>query len=385
MQLRDISFGSLRRRWLKGLFVSLALALGVGTLVAVVSLTRAARAEIGDELDRFGANIIVTPRSTVMDLVYGSVDLGGVAVDHEQLRTGDVATIRSIHHRRNLSAVAPKLIGTTGTGSDRVVLVGADMAQEPGVKQWWRIDGRWPSSHDEVLVGSELAHRLGVKPGDALAVAGRDLRVAGVIGPTGALDDHAVIADLAFAQEALGRPGELSAVEVSALCQGCPIEDIVSQIAGALPHARVMPIRQAVAARERAVDQMTRFAWIVSVLVLAAGALVVATTMTASVSERTREIGILRAVGFRQSHVARIVLLEAAVTSAAGGALGWGLGTAAAVLLGGPVADIATPVAADPSLAMAAFGLALGLGLVAAIYPAIRASRLDPAQAFREM
>lgn len=385
MQLRDISFGSLRRRWLKGAFVALALALGVGTLVAVVSLTRAARAEITDELDRFGANILVTPRSTMLDLAYGSIDLGGVALENERLRAGDVARIRSIHHRRNLSAVAPKLIGAIGQGGDRMLLVGADMRQERLVKPWWRVDGAWPASADEVLVGSELAKRRGYGVGSAIDLGGRSLRVTGLIGPTGALDDHALVAALDTAQAILARQDELTAIEVSALCRGCPIEDIVSQIAAALPHARVLPIRQAVAARERAVGQMTRFAWIVSVIVLVAAALVVTTTMLASVAERTREIGILRAVGFRQAHVMRIVLLEIALTSVAGGALGWTLGTLAAFGLGGAVADLATPVQPDLALGGAALALAVGLGVIAGIYPALRASRLDPAQAFREV
>ena len=60
MQLRDITLGSLKRRPTRGAFVVAVLAPGVGPLVALVSLTRAIQSEIGDELDRFGANIVVT-------------------------------------------------------------------------------------------------------------------------------------------------------------------------------------------------------------------------------------------------------------------------------------------------------------------------------------
>jgi putative ABC transport system permease protein len=106
--------------------------------------------------------------------------------------------------------------------------------------------------------------------------------------------------------------------------------------------------------------------------------------MLASVAERTREIGILRAVGFRQWHVMRIVLLEVAVTSLVGGALGWALGTIAAFGLGRAVADLETAVLPDGTMAASALGLALLLGVSAGVYPALRAARMDPTQAFRE-
>jgi putative ABC transport system permease protein len=307
-----------------------------------------------------------------------------VAVENQRLVTEDVARIRSIRHRRNLSAVAPKLIGAIDGAGGRMIVVGADLRQERIVKPWWQIEGNWPASTEDVLIGSELARRDGRTAGDLLELGHRVVRVAGVIGPTGSLDDHAIIASLDVVQQVLGRPGELSAIEVSALCRGCPIEDIVAQTGAALPHARVLPIRQAVAARERALEQMTHFAWIVSIVVLAAAALVVSTTMLASVAERTREIGILRAVGFRQVHVMRIVLLEVAVTSLVGGALGWGLGTVAAFGLARSVADLDASVLPDGTMAAAALGLALLLGVGAGVYPALRAARMDPTQAFRE-
>lgn len=385
MQLRDISFGSLRRRRLRGGFVVAALALGIGTLVALVSLTRAIQTDIGDELDRFGANIVVTPRSTMVDLAYGGVDLGGVSVDGQRLTLDDTARIRTIHNSRNISAVAPKLIGTTRIGDQKVVLAGAVLRQERGVKGWWQFDGEWPVRADEVIIGSEAAARLGAKPGTTLRVGDRQFHVTAVVQPTGAMDDHAVFADLSTVQTLLGRPDELSVIEVSALCRGCPIEDIVAQIGAALPHARVLPIRQAVAVREQAVAQMTNFAWLVAVVVLAAAVLVVMTTMLASVTERTQEIGILRAVGFRQSHVVRIILVEVAIVSAVGGLTGWvvGLGGAAAFARYG--AQLATPIRPDLTLAAASLGVAVLLGVVAGLYPALRAARLDPAQAFRQV
>jgi putative ABC transport system permease protein len=211
------------------------------------------------------------------------------------------------------------------------------------------------------------------------------VQVAGVIKATGAIDDRAVFSDLGLAQRTLGRPDAISLIEVSALCRGCPIEDIVSQISAVLPHARVMPIRQAVAARERAVGQLTRFSYAVSALLLIVATLVVMTTMMASVTERTHEIGILRAVGFRRTHVATVILIETLAVTASGGLAGWAAGLLAARAFGPAFGQITTPIALDPWLAAVAIGFAVLIGIVGGAYPAMRAARMDPALALRQV
>lgn len=385
MQIRDIAWSSLKRRKGRFGFVLAALALGVGTIVALVALTRAMQAEVSDELDRFGANIIITPKSSALDLGYGGLAVGGVTVDAKTLRLEDVPKIRTIPNRRNINAVAPKLIGTTELDGSRLLLVGVDHGQEARVKSWWHVDGRLARTDDEVLLGAEAARALKRRPGDSLTITGQSRTVTGVVASTGSIDDQAVFVAYSVAEQALGRRGAVSLIEVSALCRGCPIEDIVNQIATVLPNARVAPIRQAVAARERTMLQFTRFGYAVAVLVLLVGVLVVMSTMMASVTERTSEIGILRAVGYRRAQVARVILLEALVINVAGGLVGWAVGSLAARLAGPAIAQLANPVAVPWALAPVAVVLAALIGTAGGAYPAIRAAQMDPVHALRHL
>ena len=385
MQLRHIAFASLNRRKGRFAFLLVALTLGVGTVIALVSLSTAMRAAVSDELDRFGANIIVTPRSQSISLAYGGLDVGDIAVDSRALSSEDAGRIRTIPNSRNISTVAPKLVGTVEIDNTRVVLVGVDFRQERRVKGWWTIDGQFAATTDDVMLGADASRMLQKGTGDTLMIGDRPRRVTAVVGPTGSVDDQSVFADLGVVQLRLNLPDAVSFIEVSALCRECPIEDIVAQIGVVLPHARVAPIRQAVAARERAVLQFTRFAYAVSLVVLLVGGLVVMTTMMASVTERTQEIGILRAVGFRRTQVARVILLEALGVTVVGGLLGWLAGTAAARALGPVLAELTTPVPADGRLLFVAIALAVLLGTGGGIYPALRAARMDPSQALRHI
>lgn len=385
MQLRDIAWRSLKRRRARFAFMLAALALGSGTVVALTALSGAMQREIGDELDRFGANIVVTPKTRTVDVGYGGLAVAGLNIDAQSLSTKDAQLIRTIRHSRNVSAVAPKLLGTSLVNQSPALVIGTVFAQERGIKSWWTMTGRFAENANEALVGSELARELKLATGSPVTLADRALTVAGVLAATGSVDDQALFADLALVQEVLKRPGAVSVIDVSALCRGCPIDDIVSQIAAVLPHARVAPIAQAVATRERSVREFTRFSYAVSVIVLFVGLMVVLTTMMGAVTERTQEIGVLRAIGFRQRQVAAVFFMESAAINVAGGFVGWVAGTAAAAGLGPMLTSLSHPIEPSATLAAVAMGIAVLVGATGSAYPALRAARMEPSRALRHL
>ncbi len=110
MRLSTISLNNLRRRRGKAALLVLGLAVGVATVVSMLAITTALRADTERKIDQFGANILVVPRSDDLALSYGGVAVGvGSAV--EELSAEDVASIRTIKNSENISTVAPKLLG----------------------------------------------------------------------------------------------------------------------------------------------------------------------------------------------------------------------------------------------------------------------------------
>ncbi len=414
MRISTIAFANLKRRKGKALFLIVGIALGIGTAIALLTLSASIKEEIGTQLDRFGANIVVVPQSNSLSLDYGGVSVSSVSFDVHQLRDEDARNVLDIPYRNRLSIISPKLLGAVRIADKEVLLAGVDFKSELLLKRWWHITGDEPVGENDLLVGYEAAEALSLieptggmknmKPmdhsemdstsrsqmagqfriiQDRLQVAGSEHRVAGVLAPTGAPDDRMIFAPLAQVQALLKKPGELSVIEVSALCKDCPVGDIVAQIAERLPNAKVSAIQQSVRARTETVERLTRFAAVVASLVLVIAALMIFTTMTGSILERTKEIGVLRAIGFRKTHIVKGLMIEVGVISIIGGLTGWAAGMLASFVALPYFAETQIALSIQPELIFGAILAGLFVGTLSSLYPIIRASRLDPSESVR--
>jgi putative ABC transport system permease protein len=379
-----ISLKNLLRRKGKSVFIVLAMVIGSGSFAAVKTYSDAMKISITHRLEKYGANIIITPGTDILDVPYNGMDMP-VSIAADDISEKDFERIRFIKNYANIAAAGPSVTGITDAEGRRVLLTGIDFTKTDILRPWWEVNGNIPSD-GEVIVGASAALVLGLKAGDNVKIKGKLFNVAGVLNSTGSSDDTVIFTDLKTAQKILKKEGRFSMVEVAALCSGCPIEDMVVQLQAVFPDADVKGIRQVINSRSEYLSEMESMTYGILVVLMIICGLVVTITMINNVRERSSEIGIFRAIGFTRIHLVKMIIAEARILSAIAGAAGYTLGYLAVMAWGAfsPGADGALIHFSGITLFLS-LTITVITGAAAGIYPAFAASRLDPVTALRHI
>jgi putative ABC transport system permease protein len=338
------------------------------------------------KLISYGANIVITPHRETLTISYGGYALGEVAVE-ERLLDLDAAlrAADAVELRANIAVLAPKMLTAARIAGRTVALVGVDWEQELRLKGYWEVIGAFPEAGDGagMLAGAEAARKLGLAPGQVLNMGGRNMRLDGILRPTGnANDDDVIFVPLSLAQSMAGRPGRASFIEAAALCSGCPIEDIVAQLQAALPDSDVRALAQVAESRMYSVHFAQNLAFSASVVILLTACAMLVMSMLSSVAERRQEIGIMRAVGFSRRNIFAVFVSEAVGIGMSAGVAGYALGSLAGayILRRLHLAEDVVP-AFDPLAFIALLAIAVVTAALSAAFPAWRAGLIEPAEA----
>jgi putative ABC transport system permease protein len=386
MRLTNVAMGNLKRRKLKMGLLVLGLVIGVASIVGLFSITKAMEEDLANKIDEYGANMLIVPDNDNVSISFGGIIVEGVG----QVKDFDMSIIdkmRTIKNKETLNIISPKLLADDSINGKQALLVGVQFSEELRLKKWWQvnwIEGKKTPTAEEVLVGSEAARVLGLAPGNKVNIKGQEFQVTGTIQPTGSSEnDSAIFIDLSTLQKLTNRPQAVSLVEAAAFCYTCPIFEVTTQLQEKLPGTKVSALKESVQNRDDMVKKFGVFALAVSGIIMIIGWLVVLISMMSSVKERTREIGVFRAIGYRKSHVIQIVLTEATILSLIGGIIGYLIGMSVASAFGSVVAQMDVQVVWQPLIALYAIGGAVVIGIVASAIPAWQATRLDPVEALR--
>ncbi|MBU0559792.1 MAG: FtsX-like permease family protein [Bacteroidetes bacterium] len=384
MKLYSISLQSVRRKKTKSILLLIGLVLAVASVVTLVTVSENINASVATNLDEFGANIIVLPKIEQLAINYGGLSIGEVSYNNSQLNENDIIKISSIKNSRNISIISPKLLEVTTVDGKKNLIAGVNFKDELRLKKWWHLNGNTPNGGNQILIGSNVAFVRKISKNDSIKIKSEMFIVSGIIGNTGSQDDDLIFMDLSSAQRIFEKRSAISLIEMSALCYDCPIEEIVAQVSAAVPTANVTPIKQTVEAKMMAVHSFENFSIGVSLVILAISFLIVFVNVNASVNERTREIGILKSIGFRRVHILQVILFEYLIISLIAGLMGYIAGICSAKLVLPHLSMYSSDkLIVNYAVFWGAVFLSLLVSLTACVYPALKAAKLDPTVAFR--
>lgn len=368
--------GALVRQRGRFFLIALTVALGVSLAAAMLNVMFDVGDKVNQELKAFGANITVAPKNaSLLNDVYG---VGSDSGHKEYLNEEDLGKIKTIFWTNNIVAFTPMLNGTVSVNGQNVNLTGTWFnyhmtlptgdAFDTGVeemKSWWQIDGDWPKDNtDQVLVGQKLAESLQVKSGDTLSYRRADgtqgqFVIAGIVSG-GGNEDNAILASLPVVQQALNLKGKVSEIEVSAIttpendlarkaaanperlsqaereiwyCTAY-VSSIAFQIEEVVNNSSARPVRQIAESEGKILDKTQLLMLLITVLSLISAALGVSNLVSANVMERSREIGLMKALGAKNYEVILMILMETLIAGIAGGIVGYFIGMGFAQVIG---------------------------------------------------
>lgn len=242
-----------------------------------------------------------------------------------------------------------------------------------------------------VWLGVHLAERLGVSPGGTVNLFDEPYRVTALFRSRSTWENGAMIFDLDELQRLTDRQGQATYIDVVLNPPAAGETQESSRAQRAIAAIQQLDSKLLPLATQEFVDTDTRMklagamAWMTSMIAMILGVIGTLNTMLTSVMERTKEIGILRAIGWPKRRVVAMILLESCSLALLAGLLGTGLamlltwGLAQAPIVKGTMSP-----AIDGGIVMQGFVLAIAIGLLGALLPAWRAAKLLPTEAFRE-
>ncbi len=370
--------GAILRQGRQLLFVALTVALGISLATAMLNVMFDVGDKVNQELKAFGANITVTSKnSSILKDIYGLDESSG---PKEYLNEDDLGKLKTIFWTNNIVAFSPHLTGelstvdgkkftVTGTWFDHKLKLPTDeifVTGEQYMKSWWQLDGAWPKDGDDkaVLVGKDLAKELNVKEGDTISYTLKDgskdtFHVAGILS-SGGDEDRQIVAPLSAVQKAMGLAGKIDSITVSAVttpendlarkaaanpkslsvkeyeiwyCTAY-VSSIAYQIEEVVGNSVARPVRQIAESEGRILDKTQLLMLLITILSLLSATMGVSNLVSANIMERSKELGLLKALGATDISVVVLVLTEIFMAGLVGGVVGYGVGLGFAQVIG---------------------------------------------------
>jgi len=343
------------------------LSIGV-SIAAIVALGGVAWGMLG------AFNVMMRDSQTDLFAAEADIDMDFSAID-EQIGT-------RLAGRPDIDAVSGMFWTGVSTPEMPMLIVYGYYPHELAIRRYRIIEGQSLTGRHQVIVGRMVAEQMGLKVGDTFRMLNSNFRVVGIYETGQAFEDAGVVIDLRDAQVLTGKPRQVQFYLISLRDPG-QVEAVRNDLEARFPGIE-FSLTSELGESTSDFRVMQEMADQISLLAVFIGAVGMLNTMIMSVFERTREIGTLRALGWRRRRVLAMVLKESLALSLIGVVIGIVLALALSLLFQQiPMWGAWLVVVLSPGLLAQTLAIAILLGAVGGLYPAWRAANLRPIEALR--
>lgn len=359
---------NLLRRKLRNMLTILGIAIGIGAVVSLVSISDGFVKSFTEMLEARGTDITVT-RANTPDILLGSIEEG---------------IKKEIEKIKGVKAVSRVLVDlVTIEDLPSVMIFGFD-PKEFIFKHLKIIKGRTidKTSNDEVMIGKILAKNMKVDVGDEVEIEREIFQIVGIFESGNVVENGGIVMRITKLQELMNREGYVTVFNIK-LENPEYTSTVISSIKTRYPRLEAMTTDE-VTRNNEGYKMAKALAWATSLIALFVGALGTMNTVFMSVFERTKEIGILRALGWRRRRIIEMIIGESILVGIAGGIIGMGIGVIGVHFVN-QIPIVKGLIVGDFSLSlfMQAGAIAMFMGIFGGIIPAYWGASISPVEALR--
>ncbi|MFP4345749.1 MAG: ABC transporter permease [Anaerolineales bacterium] len=294
----------------------------------------------------------------------------------------DEGVVRRIATLPGVRAAEGFLTGYVSVGDLPFFIVFGYQPRGLSIGEYEIVEGEPLTTNRQIILGRVAAENLNKRVGQTLRLFDSTYKIVGIYETGVSFQDGGGVVTLRDAQQLFGQPHKVSFLGVW-LADPEEVAQVIGEIEGRFPE---VDMGRASEFTEDLSDirMMKASTWAISALALVVGGLGMTNTMVMSVFERTREIGVLRALGWRKRRVLSMIVKESVTLSLLGGVAGIVIGVLLGLLLNAnPIVEGFLQLEFGWALFLQAIATAVALGIVGGVYPAWRAANLQPVEALR--
>ena len=349
--------GALIRQKNRFALIALTVALGVSLATAMLNVMLDVGDKVNQELKAYGANITVSPKNSQI-----LQDIYGIDQNKNFLNESDLGKIKTIFWTNNIVAFAPSLENFLNFNGEKISVVGTWFNHQiilptgenfssniSELKSWWNVQGNFPQENqNQALVGIKISQDNNLKIGDEIQLNNEIFKICGILS-SGGDDDKKIFINLNSMQKILNLDGKISSIEVSAIttpendlarkaaanpdllsaqekeiwyCTAY-VSSIAYQIEEVVKNSSARPVRQIAESEGKILEKTQLLMLLITILSLLSTALGVSNLVSANIMERSRELGLLKAIGATNFGVIFLILSEIFISGIIGGIFGY--------------------------------------------------------------